>query len=79
MNFYCAVVDDILKKEHDAPTLGLILCKDKNKLVAEYALRGVNTPIGVSEYELTQALADELKSSLPSIADIEREFSEEDL
>jgi len=77
MNFYCAVVDDLLKKEHDAPTLGLILCKSKNKLVAEYALRGVKTPIGVSEYELTQALPEELQSSLPSIEAIEKELGED--
>jgi len=77
MNFYCAVVDDLLKKEHDAPTLGLILCKNKDKLIAEYALRGVKTPIGVSEYELTQALPKELQSSLPSIEEIEKELGEE--
>lgn len=76
MNFYCSAVDDILKHETDKPTIGLILCKGKNKIFAEYALRDLNKPIGVSEYELTQLLPDNLKSSLPSIEDIEREFFE---
>jgi predicted nuclease of restriction endonuclease-like (RecB) superfamily len=76
MNFYCSAVDDILKHETDKPTIGLILCKGKNKIFAEYALRDLNKPIGVSEYELTQLLPDNLKSSLPSIEDIEKEFFE---
>ena len=74
MNFYCSAVDDILKHETDKPTIGLILCKGKDKIFAEYALRDLNKPIGVSEYELTQMLPDNLKSSLPSIEDIEKEF-----
>lgn len=76
MNFYCSAVDDILKHETDKPTIGLILCKGKDKIFAEYALRDLNKPIGVSEYELTQLLPDDLKSSLPSIEDIEKEFFE---
>ncbi|MFE3871972.1 YhcG family protein [Flavobacterium sp. ZS1P70] len=76
MNFYCSAVDDILKHETDKPTIGLILCKGKDRIFAEYALRDVNKPIGVSEYELTQMLPDNLKSSLPSIEDIEKEFFE---
>lgn len=76
MNFYCSAVDDILKHETDKPTIGLILCKGKNKIFAEYALRDLNKPIGVSEYELTQLLPDNLKSSLPSIEEIEKEFFE---
>ena len=74
MNFYCSAVDDLLKHETDKPTIGLILCKGKDKIFAEYALRDLNKPIGVSEYELTQMLPDNLKSSLPSIEDIEKEF-----
>lgn len=74
MNFYCSAVDDIVKHETDKPTIGLILCKGKDKVFAEYALRDLNKPIGVSEYELTQILPDNLKSSLPSIEDIENEF-----
>lgn len=76
MNFYCSAVDDLLKHETDKPTIGLILCKGKDKIFAEYALRDLNKPIGVSEYELTQLLPDNLKSSLPSIEDIEKEFFE---
>lgn len=74
MNFYCSAVDDLLKHETDKPTIGLILCKGKDKIFAEYALRDMNKPIGVSEYELTQQLPDDLKSSLPSIEEIEKEF-----
>ena len=62
MNFYCNVVDDRLRHASDNPTIGLILCQDKKKVLAEYALRGMDKPIGVSEYELTRALPDELKS-----------------
>ena len=76
MNFYCSAVDDLLKHETDKPTIGLILCKGKDKIFAEYALRDLNKPIGVSEYELTQLLPEDLKSSLPSIEDIEKEFFE---
>lgn len=74
MNFYCNVVDDALKHETDAPTIGLILCQEQNKVLAEYALRGMDKPIGVSTFELTRALPAELKSSLPSIEQIEREL-----
>ena len=76
MNFYCNVVDDRLRHASDNPTIGLILCQDKKKVLAEYALRGMDKPIGVSEYELTRALPDELKSSLPTIEEIEAELSE---
>lgn len=76
MNFYCSVVDDVLKHPTDAPTIGLILCQEQNKILAEYALRGVKTPIGVSTFELTRALPTELESSLPSIEQIERELGD---
>lgn len=75
INFYCNVVDDHLRYTSDQPTIGLILCQEKNAVVAEYALRGMNKPIGVSEYELTRALPDELKSSLPTIEELEAELS----
>jgi predicted nuclease of restriction endonuclease-like (RecB) superfamily len=75
MNFYCNVVDDRLRHPTDQPTVGLILCQDENRLVAEYALKGVNKAIGVSEYRLTRALPARLKSSLPSIQEIEAELS----
>jgi predicted nuclease of restriction endonuclease-like (RecB) superfamily len=77
MNFYCSVIDDILKHKNDEPTIGLILCENKNKIIAEYALRNNNKPIGVSEYEFTRALPENLKSSLPSIEEIENELSNE--
>ena len=76
MNFYCNVVDDRLRHAGDNPTIGLILCQDKKSVLAEYTLRGVAKPIGVSEYELTRALPDSLKSALPSVEDIERELGE---
>jgi predicted nuclease of restriction endonuclease-like (RecB) superfamily len=75
MNFYCNVVDDRLRHPTDQPTIGLILCQNKNRLVAEYALAGVKKVIGVSEYRLTRALPAQLKSSLPSIEEIEAELS----
>lgn len=74
MNFYCSVVDDKLRHETDQPTIGLILCQQPNRVLAEYALRGVDKPIGVSSYELTRALPENLESSLPSIEQIEREL-----
>ena len=77
MNFYLNVVNDQMRHEHDAETIGLILCQDKDTIAAEYALRGVDNPIGVSEYELTKALPKELQSSLPSIEDIESELLDE--
>ncbi len=75
MNFYCSVVDDVLRHESDAPTIGLILCQQQNAVIAEYALRGVDKPIGVSTFDLTRALPTELESSLPSIEQIERELA----
>ncbi len=74
MNFYCSAVDDLLKHKSDKPTIGLILCQSRDKILAEYALRDINKPIGVSEFELTRALPKNLKSSLPSIEDIEAEL-----
>jgi predicted nuclease of restriction endonuclease-like (RecB) superfamily len=76
MNFYCSVVDDLLRREHDAPTIGLILCQTKNQILAEYSLRGIQKPIGIADYELTRALPSELASSLPTIEDIEAELSD---
>lgn len=75
MNFYCSVVDDQLRNEHDAPTIGLILCQTKDKIIAEYALRDIEKPMGVADYELTRALPAQLASSLPSIEAIEAELS----
>lgn len=75
LNFYLTTVDKQLKTEQDNPSIGLLLCKEKDKLVAEYALTDVNKPIGISAYQLTQALPDNLKSSLPSIEEIEAELA----
>jgi hypothetical protein len=75
MNFYLNVVDDRMRHATDQPTIGLILCEDKNKVVAEYALRGLDKAIGVSAYELTRALPKNLRSALPSIERLERELS----
>lgn len=74
INFYCNVVDDQLRHQTDQPTIGLILCQQPNRVLAEYALRGVDKPIGVSSYELTRALPEQLETSLPSIEQIEREL-----
>lgn len=74
MNFYCSVVDEQLRHETDKPTIGLILCQQPNRVLAEYALRGMDKPIGVSSFELTRALPGTLQSSLPSIEEIEREL-----
>jgi predicted nuclease of restriction endonuclease-like (RecB) superfamily len=77
MNFYCSVVDDQLRHPQDLPTLGLILCQTKDRVLAEYALRDIHKPIGIADYELTRALPSELASSLPSIEAIEAELSRE--
>jgi YhcG PDDEXK nuclease domain len=75
MNFYCNLVDDQLKHPDDAPTIGLILCQRNNQILAEYALRGMDKPIGISTFELTRALPATLQSALPSIEAIEQELS----
>ena len=75
LGFYVTAVDEQMRSSQDAPTIGLLLCKNKNRVVAEYALRDANRPIGISKYELTSALSEEWKSSLPSVEDIERELS----
>ncbi len=76
MNFYLSFVDDQLRHAADQPSIGLILCQDRNHVVAEYALRGVSKPIGISEYELTRALPPSLQSALPSVEEIEAELAE---
>ena len=78
INFYLNAVDNTLKHDSDNPSIGLILCKKKNKIVAEYALKNIVKPIGVSEYKLTREIKGKLKSSLPTIDDIERELSEDE-
>ena len=76
LNFYIKAVDEQLKKEGDGPTIGILLCKRKHRVVAEYALSDIQKPMGVSEYQLTQSLPTELKSGLPTIEEIESELGE---
>jgi len=76
MNFYLSAVDDLLRHPDDKPSIGIILCKSKNKVIVEYALRDTTKPIGVSSYRLTRALPEEIKSSLPSVEELERELEE---
>ncbi len=77
MNFYLSVVDDQIKTADDQPSIGIILCKNKNKLEVEYALQGMSKPIGVSEFTITQALPAELKSTLPTIEEFENELNKD--
>ena len=72
LNFYLSAVDGILKKEEDNPSIGLLLCKSKNNLVAEYSLKDISKPIGVSEYKVTRSLPDALGDQLPSVEDIQK-------
>jgi predicted nuclease of restriction endonuclease-like (RecB) superfamily len=75
LGFYLTAVDAQMKHPQDGPTIGLLLCKSKNKVVAEYALRDKTQPLGVAEYQLVESLPPELQSSLPSIEQIERELA----
>lgn len=74
LNFYCSAVDDILCREGDNRTIGLLLCKTKDRIKAEYALRDIQKPIGISDYELGQALPKDFRGSLPTIEEIEKEL-----
>ena len=71
MNFYLSAVDDLLRHPDDQLSIGILLCKGKSKVVAEYALRGATQPIGVSAYTLTAALPERLQGSLPTVEDLE--------
>lgn len=71
LNFYLSAVDDLVKSKNDNPTIGLILCKSKDKIEAEYRLRDISKPIGISEYQITKSIPKELKSNLPTIEEIE--------
>ena len=75
LNFYLSAVDGILKSEHDNPTIGLLLCKSKNNIVAEYTLKDMSKPIGVSEYKVTSDLPENLSKQLPSIEDIQKHIA----
>jgi predicted nuclease of restriction endonuclease-like (RecB) superfamily len=76
MNFYLSAVDDLLKTESDQQTIGIMLCRDKNNIEAEFALRGLTKPMGVSEFQFTENVPNELKSSLPTIEEIETELDQ---
>lgn len=79
LSFYTSAVDGEIKDINDNPTIGILICKSKNDLVVEYALKDINKPLGISQYELTEILPKEYKSSLPSIEEIEAQFQNEDL
>jgi predicted nuclease of restriction endonuclease-like (RecB) superfamily len=77
LNFYLSAVDGMLKKDNDNSSIGLLLCKSKNALVAEYALKDMSKPIGVSEYKITNSLPEGLSRQLPSIEDIQKRIKSE--
>ncbi len=77
LNFYLSVVDDLVKSDTDNPTIGLILCKTKDSIEAEYSLRDINKPIGISEYQITRSIPKKLKSKLPTIKEIEEKLVNE--
>ena len=74
INFYLSALDDIVKGPLDNPSIGIILCRDKNNVIAEYALRDMTKPIGISEYKMVNAIPSDLKSSLPTIKQLENEL-----
>lgn len=77
LNFYLSAVDAQLKSGEDNPTIGLLLCKEKNRLVVEYALKGIDRPIGVADYRLVQSVPEEFLGSLPTIEEIEAELAQD--
>jgi predicted nuclease of restriction endonuclease-like (RecB) superfamily len=74
LNFYLSAVDTLLKRSDDQPTIGLLLCRDKNNIEVEFALRDMNKPMGVSEYTLVEALPDNLKGAMPTVQEIENDL-----
>ncbi len=76
LNFYLSAVDTLLKRPDDNQTIGILLCKKKDRIEAEFALRDINKPIGISDYLLTKAIPEDLKSKLPTVEQIENELSE---
>ena len=74
LNFYLSAVDDLLRHEDDEQTIGLLLCRGKDRVVAEYALRGMTQPMGVSDYQLRESLPEDLKGTLPAIEELEDEM-----
>ncbi len=76
LNFYLSAVDSLLKRGDDQPTIGLLLCRDKNNIEVEFALRDLNKPMGVSEYTLVETLPDNLKGALPTVEEIEQDLQQ---
>jgi len=74
LNFYLSAVDSILKRDNDNSTIGILLCRDKNNLEAEFSLRDIGKPMGISEFQFTEILPDNLKSSLPTVEELEEEL-----
>jgi len=76
LNFYLSAVDTQLKKKNDNPSIGILLCKKKDKIEVEYALRDLNKPLGISEYRLTEAIPENIKTQLPTIEELENRLIE---
>jgi predicted nuclease of restriction endonuclease-like (RecB) superfamily len=76
LNFYLSAVDSLLKRDDDQPSIGLLLCRDKNNIEVEFALRDMNKPMGVSEYTLVENLPDNLKGALPTVEEIEQQLQQ---
>lgn len=76
LNFYLSAADDILRDENDNPTIGILLCKTKNDVLAEYALKDISKPVEISEYSLTRAIPEKIRGNLPTIEEIEKELEE---
>ncbi len=76
LNFYLSAVDDLLKTEADNPTIGILLCKTRDKIEVEYALRDINKPIGVSEFTFTEILPEQLKTEIPTVEEFETQLKE---
>jgi len=74
LNFYLSAVDSLLKRDDDQPSIGLLLCRDKNNIEVEFALRDMNKPMGVSEYRLMESLPDNIKGALPTVEEIEQDL-----
>lgn len=74
LNFYLSAVDSRIKNKDDNPTIGIILCKNKNRIIAEYALRNMTKPMGVSEYKLSRVIPEKLRKALPTVEEIEQEL-----
>lgn len=79
LSFYLSAANDLLKHPTDNPTIGLMICKTKNDIIVEYALKNINQPIGISEYELTKQFPEQFRSSLPTIEEIENELKDKEL